>query len=254
MSIQHEDLALLVDSIRLLSQELGVFEERAALDYQVDSKVTAIDRLCRRGRIRRQLYERVCFPSDVEALRNSLQAFPYDPSEDSRAKKESCRVFQTTRALRADAGDITKLSNLSLLVGKWAGTGGFEDDLLATDIEVLLDIDIPQSWGSFLQACRRSGQSQAYDAYFHLVTLYRSAILRDIKTPQHSSFINFRIFEKPSQDSIQSLILARQPLYNGVFQPGRKKQARDKTKVATDQYKKKQMDKATQIAYRVIER
>ncbi|KFA51508.1 hypothetical protein S40293_06317 [Stachybotrys chartarum IBT 40293] len=270
MSIQHEELALLVDSIRLQSQKLEVFGEGAATDCQVDFQVAALDRLCRRGRIRRQLYERVCFPSDVEAVGNPPQTFLYDPAEHSPAKKEGCRVYQTTRAMRADLDGIPKLTSLSPLLEKWASIGGFEDALLTVDIEALLDVEISQSWGSFVQACQRSGQLQAYDAHFllallafgtktnmnvvqWLVAIYKSTVLRDVRAPRHSSFFNFRAFEKPSRESIRSLILAKQPLYGEFFRTGWKKRVRNQVKVTADRYEKGQMDEATHVASRVVE-
>ncbi|RSL78521.1 hypothetical protein CEP52_017624, partial [Fusarium oligoseptatum] len=159
---------------------------------------------------------------------------------------------------------------LSPLVEKWSNIGGFEDAFLAVDIETLLDIEISQSWGSFVQACRRSSQLQTYDVYFllallafgtkpdmnivqWLVALYRSPVLRDVEAPRHSCFSNFRVFEEPSRNGIRSLILAKQLLYDDYFLPGWKKRARNKKKVTADQYEKIQMDEATHIASRVME-
>ncbi|KAF4988308.1 hypothetical protein FDECE_15104, partial [Fusarium decemcellulare] len=268
MSIQHEEFALLVDSIRLQSQKLEVFSEGTAADCQVDSPVTTLPHLCRRGRIRRQLYERVCFPSDLEVLRNSLQVLLYDPTEHSQAK-ESCRVYQTTRALRADGDDIPKLARLSPLMEKWANIGGFEDTLVAADIETLLDIEISQSWGPLVQACHRSSQSQGYDAYFllgllafgtntdmkaiqWLVAYHRSSVLRSVEAPRHSYFFSFCAFEEPSQDSIRSLILSKQLDYDSFYPPGWKKRARNKTRVTAGQYEQGQMNEATGIASRIM--
>ncbi|KAF9770212.1 hypothetical protein IL306_012268 [Fusarium sp. DS 682] len=269
MWIQHEEFTFLVDSILLQSQQLEVFGENITTDFSMDPRLSTPDLLCRRGRIRRQLYERVSFPSDINALTDSLKTLLYDPRKHFQAK-ESCRVYQTIRALRADSNDIPKLTSLSPLVEKWANVGGFDDTLLAMDIEALLTIEISQSWGSLVQFCCREGQLQSYKAYFQLallafntnielkvvqwlVALYKAPGLKGVEAPNHSYFSNFCLLEKPSQDSIRSLILANQPLYDHIFQSGRKNRVRNKIKVTADQYEKGQVDEATHIASRVMD-
>ncbi|KAH7009622.1 hypothetical protein EDB80DRAFT_838411 [Ilyonectria destructans] len=272
MTIQHEEFAFLVDSILLQSQKLETFEGEAGMDCQLGRQIATLDRLGRRGRIRRQLYERVYFPSDVEALSSSPQLFPCDSKEQSRTSKESCRVYRTISALGTDADDISNLASLSPLMEEWAFIGGFEDSLLTMNIGVLvlLDIDISQSWGSLVLACQRTGQSQDYDAYFilallafgtrvdpkvvqWLVALYRSTVLRHIEVPRHSSFLDFRVFEEPSRDTVQSLILAKQPLYDDVFPPGWREKTSNKIKVTPDRYQKVQMDEAAHITSSVMQ-
>ncbi|KAH6972826.1 hypothetical protein BKA56DRAFT_492395 [Ilyonectria sp. MPI-CAGE-AT-0026] len=270
MTIQHEEFAFLVDSILLQSQKLEVFDVEAGMACQLDCQMTTLDHLGRRGRIRRQLYERVCFPSDVEASSSSPQFFPCDSKEKSRTNKESCRVYRTISALGTDADDMSKLASLPPVMEKWTFIGGFEDASLTMDIGVLLDIDTSQSWGSLVLACQRSGQSQDYDAYFilallafstrvdmkivqWLVALYRSSVLRHIEVPRHSSFLDFRVFEEPSRDIVQSLILAKQPLYDDVFPPGWRKKTSNKIKVTPDRYKKVQMDEAAHITSSVMQ-
>ncbi|KAF4963149.1 hypothetical protein FSARC_8814 [Fusarium sarcochroum] len=265
MSIQHEEFAVLVDSIRLQSQNLEVFDEGSSSDCQIDSQADTFDRLYRRGRTRRQLYERICFPSDAEALRRSLQSFLYDPGENSQANKENHQVYQTARALSVVSDDIPKLQGLSSLLEEWADIGGFEDAILAVNIETLLSTELSQLWGSLVRACSRSGQLQNYDAHFllallasdtkdntkvvqWLVALYRNSVLRNVEAPQHTYFSNFCIFEKPSDDSIQSLILAKQPLYADFFLGGRKKRVRNKIKMTPDRYEELQMDEASRMA------
>ncbi|KAL6406601.1 hypothetical protein AUP68_09401 [Ilyonectria robusta] len=193
--------------------------------------------------------------------------FPHNSKEQSRTSKESCRVYRTISALGMDADEISKLASLSPLMREWPFIGGFEDASLAMDIAVLLDINISQSWGSLVLACQRSGQSQDYDAYFilallafstrvdmkvvqWLVALYRSSVLRHVEVPRHSLFLDFRVFEEPSRDIVQSLILAKQPLYDDVVPPGWRKKKSNKIKVTPGQYKKVQMYEAAHITVR----
>ncbi|KAF4338326.1 very large low complexity [Fusarium beomiforme] len=73
MSIQHEEFTFLVDSILFRSQQLEVFEKGATRDRNTDSQTSTPNLLSRRGRIRRQVYERVSFSSDVDNLANALK-------------------------------------------------------------------------------------------------------------------------------------------------------------------------------------
>lgn len=251
MTIQYEEFAFLVDSILLQSQKLEAFDGEAGIASQLDRQMITLDHLGSRGRIRRQLYERICFPSDVEAVSSSPQFFPCDSKEQSRTNKESCRVYRTISALGMDADATSKLASLSPVMEGWTFIRGFKDSLLTVDIGVLLDIDISQSWGSLVLACQRSGESQDYDAYFilallafstrvdmkvvqWLVALYKSSMLRHIEVPRHSSFLDFRLFEEPSRDIVQSLILAKQLLYDDVFPPGWRRKTSNKIKVTPD--------------------
>ncbi|KAL5591115.1 hypothetical protein FOBRF1_014672 [Fusarium oxysporum] len=251
------------------SQQLEVFSKGATTDCNTNSQVNTPNILSRRGRIRRQLYERVSFPSDVDDLADALETSPYDPRQHSQTK-ESCRVYQTTRALRVSTNNIPKLTSLSTLMENWANVGGFQDALLAFYIESLLSVEISQSWGSFVQFCRRVGQLQSYDVYFllallvfdtdldvkviqWLVALCKVPELRDVEPPEHTSFSSFRFLEKPSMDSIRSKILATQPSYDDTFQSRQKKQARNRIRVTVDEYEKGQRDEATHLASLVVD-
>ncbi|KAM0234985.1 hypothetical protein ACHAP5_009889 [Fusarium lateritium] len=268
MSIQHEDFALLVDSIILQSQQLEVFSEGAVNDCAINYEEVRCDLLSRRGRIRRQLYEHVSFPSDVEALKSSRQTVRYSPSKHFGEEKGASRVYQTTCALRSDVDDIPQLAGLSPLIEGWASLGSFENTLTTIDIGRLLETGIPESWGFFVQSCRRSGQLQSYDAYFllallafdtninleaiqWLVVLYRNAMLRAFESPQHAYFSNFHLHEEPSPNMLRSLILAKQPTYEEFFRPGWRKRVRNRVKVAADQFESAQINEATHVASRI---
>ncbi|KAM0344968.1 hypothetical protein ACHAPU_007102 [Fusarium lateritium] len=269
-SIQHEEFTHLVDSILLQSQQLEVFDGRPAMDLELNSQVAESDILYRRGRIRRQLYEHVSFPFDIEVLKCSQRTVLYDPSGGFGVSKESSRVYQTTCALRSDGSVIPQLTSLIPLMETWVNLGCFRETLLTIDIESLLDFEIPDSWGSFVQLCRRSGQMQSYDAYFllallafdtninqelikWLVALYKSAVLRVLQPPQHLYFSNFRFSEEPSLDSVRSLVLAKQPLYDDFYQRGWMKRVRNKVKVTADLYEKTQAAESTKLASRIID-
>ncbi|UZP43159.1 hypothetical protein NXS19_010975 [Fusarium pseudograminearum] len=267
MSIQHEELSSLVESILLQSKQLESVSKKDAENPSIPSPEIVPSLLYRRGRIRRQLYERVSFPSDIDALTSASKPFPYDPSKDMKAK-DDCRVYQTVRALKAHSNDLPKLRGLTSLVEELKDIGGFEDILTATDIETLVSGQIPQLLGPLVQFSRRNNQSPSYDAHFllalvasnididlnviqWLIAIHKTTELRDVETPEHSHFSGFRAFEKPSTDSMKSLILANQPSHSEFRLVG-KNGVRKRTKLTADGYKEIQMEHTGYIASRVL--
>ncbi|GKU22957.1 unnamed protein product, partial [Fusarium langsethiae] len=268
MWIQHEEFASLVDSILLQSQQLESFSDSPAADVNFDPEVNTSQILYRRGRIRRQLYERVSFPSDVKMLDGSSRTTLYDPSKKTGVDASN-RVYQTVRALRVNGNNIPKLRSLLPLVEKWASIGGFEETSNTIDIETLLSGELSQFWGSLIQISRRDGQSQSYTAHFllallasntdidmkvvqWLVAIYKNTELSDVEVPKHSYFLNFHHSEKPSLASMELLILANQPLYADYCRQ-RQSSGRKKRKVTAVQYEQERLDEATRIASRVID-
>ncbi|GKU06108.1 unnamed protein product [Fusarium langsethiae] len=268
MWIQHEEFTIPVDSILLQSQQLEIVSDKNTMDVNIQSQEVATSLLCRRGQIRRQLYERVSFPADIDALASSSKAFLYNPSKDMKVR-DSRRVYQTICALRADSNHIPNLINLTPLVEGWTNIGGFEDNLSATDIETLLSVDVSQLWGSLIQFSCRDDQSPSYDAHFllalltfntdidqdvirWLVAIHKTTELKYLKPPEHSYFSNFHYFEKPSSDMLRSLILTNQPAH-GDFRLVGKNGVLEKTKLTAVESEGKQMDEATYVTSQITD-
>ncbi|KAG8361093.1 hypothetical protein FVEN_g899 [Fusarium venenatum] len=268
MWIQHEEFTSLVDSILLQSQQLERVSHKSKTDENILSQQASQKLLCRRGRIRRQLYERISFPSDIDVLTSSSKPFPYVPNKDARAKYDGDRVYQTVCALKANLYNIPKLGRLSTVVYELNSIGGFEDTLTVTDIELLLGETILYLLGSLLQFSRRDGHPQSYDAHFllavlafngnvdldviqWLVTIHRTAELRKLQPPGHLYFTDFHPSVDPSMDNMKALILKNQPSYTDYCIVG-KADVRKRTKLDAFDYKRKQMDEAISLAGRVI--
>ncbi|KAM0493507.1 hypothetical protein ACHAP8_009137 [Fusarium lateritium] len=266
MWIQHEEFTSLVDSILLQSRQLEVVSDKSAADRITREIEPSL--LCRRGRIRRQLYERNSFPSDISALTNSSNVIHYNPSKDKKADN-GYRVYQTIRALRADSNAVPRLKDLTPILHGWFNIGGLEDTLTATDIATLLSVNIPRQWGSLVQFSRRDVDSPSYDAHFllallasntdvdlgiiqWLVAIHKTTALRGIEAPGYSYFTDFRPFERPSIDSMKALILANQPSHTEYRVVG-KDGACKRTKLDAAGYEKKQMNEAVDIACKVME-
>ncbi|RSL53391.1 hypothetical protein CEP54_010421 [Fusarium duplospermum] len=248
MTIQHEGLAPLVDSIALRSADLETFAPTAPTPeteekFEFGCDDDAIKRLCLRGRIRRQLYERVCFPDDSEALQAATPTVHYSPIS---LPKQSSQAFQTTRALREPTSGVSRFSKLTPVVQQWETIGGFDKATVGVDIRAILDLNISELWGSFVRAClgKASNSAGTYDEHFQLallafdsetdmdvvswlVALSKNPALRAFQPPKRPecedfnsfdpskplAFTGFHVFEAPSEETLTTLMLNKQPAY-----------------------------------------
>lgn len=238
MTIQHEGLAPLVDSIILRSEELETFDQTLKMrdEFELKWDNDSIESLRLRGRIRRQIYERVCFPGDNAILHASSQAFSYSPAGHPPSQ-ESCQTYQTTRALQELTSGISHLQTLAPILEQWETFAGFDQVFIRTDIRAILDSDISELWGLFAQAYLSKGfcSMGRYDAHFQLallafnsltdmrvvswlVALSKNPALRAFETPAYPSFTDFRAFQAPSETVLEKLMLSDQPTYEEWLQ------------------------------------
>ncbi|KAI8716467.1 hypothetical protein NCS52_00940700 [Fusarium sp. LHS14.1] len=270
MTIQHEGLAPLVDNIVMRSEELETFDQTAKMrdEFKLKWDDDSIESLRLRGRIRRQVYERVCFPGDSAVLHAGAKAFPYSPSEHP-ASKQSCQTYQTTRALRDLSAGISHLPRLTPIVEQWETLAGLDRVAAKLDIRIILDLDISELWGSFLQAClgKHFEFVGAYDEYFRLallafdsnidmrivswfVAFSKNSALRNFETPNYASFANFHAFEAPSETTLRDLILIEQPTYADWLQES----SSEPLAVTEEQYYDIQVAEAASIASHIIDK
>lgn len=256
MTIQHEDLATLVDGILLQSQKLETFHDTTVSEKSISSDSDSARRLRLRGRIRRQLYERVCFHSDATVLEANEERVHFIPSKQGWALKASHRVYQTVRALQEHTTGVTQLPQLVPIMENWESIAGF-GDVYHHDIATILGLDMSQLWGSLVETCRKTTQASTYDGYFSLalsafhkkvnmdvvrwlVALYKTAQLKDIEVPRYPSFTNFHAFEEPAADILKNLVLGNLPSYNSL--PRKKR-----TQLSVEMYERIQVDEASLV-------
>ncbi|RSM02017.1 hypothetical protein CDV31_011100 [Fusarium ambrosium] len=233
MTIQHEGLAPLVDRIVLRSEELETFDQTSKMrnEFKLKWDDDSVESLRLRGRIRRQVYERVCFPVDSAVLHAAAKAFPYSPAEHP-ASKESCQTYQTIRALQELTSGISHLPRLTPIVEQWEVMAGFDHVAVGFGIRDILESDISDLWGLFVQTCLKNAiePAGAYDAHFRLallafnsktdmrivswlMALCKNSALREFEPPDEESFAGFRAFEAPSETTLRELILVKQLTY-----------------------------------------
>ncbi|KAF5639084.1 hypothetical protein F52700_4254 [Fusarium sp. NRRL 52700] len=222
-TIQHEDLAPLVSLIERRSRELGVFSMTQVQPENVSYDVS-VARLRMRGRIRRQLHERVCFDSDSEVLSLAKQTGDFVPIRNQKSSIKSCRVYQTIRAMMKSDNGAVRFPKLAPILEKWDTFRGIKESLSDIDLAATLGVGAPQLWGSVVYKLREKDPTRTYDKHFSLallafdsdidmdvmmwlVALFKSSKLSIIQPPSHSLFTNFRHFEEPSKDVFLSLVL-----------------------------------------------
>ncbi|KAL2761066.1 hypothetical protein ACRALDRAFT_1045793 [Sodiomyces alcalophilus JCM 7366] len=272
-TVQHEGLAGLASSILKQSRRLETFRMTTGASPgapDIASGVEDVDTGCHlalRGLIRRQIYERINFPSDTAILAKAAQVAAYTPEDRARASKQSCRVYQTVKALRASADGVPALPELTSLLQNWDTMGGFNHDLPAVDIPLLLEGDMSAIWPSMAQSCRQVGISDSCNsiafrlallAYGEetdmalvrwLVALAKHARLREIEPPGHASYNAFRPFEGPSLDSLKGLLLTNQLDNFGHGHPAETKRKKKNRKfLSREEYISEVDDEASRIA------
>lgn len=237
-TIQHEDLAPLVALIERRSRDLEVFSMTIDMRQSRQENVSynaSVTRLQTRGRIRRQLYERVCFDSDSTLLSQVAQTDDFVPIRDRKSSEKSCRVYQTIRAMMESDTGAFRLPKLAPILENWNTFPGVKESLSDIDLAASLEVGAPQLWGELVRKLHEKDPTRTYDSHFSLallafdddidmvvimwlVALFKSSSLSCIQPPRHALFTNFRHFEEPSKDVVLSLVLP-EPLeddYSGL--------------------------------------
>ncbi|KAF5691719.1 hypothetical protein FCIRC_297 [Fusarium circinatum] len=151
-TIQHEDLAPLVTLIENRSRELETFSNTETMikgQHESVSYDASVARLRIRGRIRRQLYERVCFDSDSTVLSQAAQTDDFVPLRDQKLSVKSCRVYQTIRAMMESDTGAFHLPKLAPILEKW---NTFRDVAKSTSFKTRVRI---KTWQKLYPELRR---------------------------------------------------------------------------------------------------
>ncbi|KAF5529463.1 hypothetical protein FNAPI_13867 [Fusarium napiforme] len=222
-TIQHEDLAPLVALIERRSRDLETFS--MTQPHQDNMPYAAsVAHLQIRGRIRRQLYERVCFESDSTVLSQAAQPGNFISNGVQKSSERSCRVYQTICAVMDSDVGLFRLPKLAPILETWSTFRGIRESLSDIDLAATLGVGAPQLWGSVVQKLHEKDPTRTYDKHFSLalfafdddvdmaviiwlVALFRSSRLSRIQPPNHTLFTNFLHFEEPSKDVLLSLAL-----------------------------------------------
>ncbi|KAK2596613.1 hypothetical protein QQS21_006289 [Conoideocrella luteorostrata] len=229
-TIQHEELANIAENILEQSHVLQKFDTSGG-SFDNDSIVdTSPYHLNLRGIIRRQIYERIKCPSDSVLLSIGLEDAIYAARDRENASDKSIRVYQAIKALLDQCMEVPELPELKPMLERWEVVGRFGDMIKALNIQMLLEGDLPHTWGSYMQAFRspnaskdcKSQLSLALLAFSQkcdqrivswLVTLAKYAALQDIEPPRDRTFTGFRLSEEPKRGHLKKFIKTNQDKY-----------------------------------------
>ena len=223
--IQQDTYETLVQEILAKSDRLHVFAARNEEGVRVETEIPS--HLRQRGQIRRLLYERnvvdsAKLPSEMDKV--------YKSRDRHVSLPQATNVYQITRLIRERPFRTQTTRNLASILGHWKWIGGFQDtpEILSNCLSDLIENNISEQWGSLVDFCRRTGARNPYRLIFRLGLLSfgtnadMSAIkslasfgcideLKVLQPPSVSSFVDFKLWEYPTLESLLSIIAAHYP-------------------------------------------
>ncbi|KAM3477573.1 hypothetical protein MY5147_002645 [Beauveria neobassiana] len=149
-TVQHEQLAIHAKDIMLQSQALDSFYE-SKVNEDMTGSPPVWSHLALRGILRRQVYERVRHPSDLELLAQANQNTVYHPRGVDSQADESKRVYGAVKQLRDRSSKIPPSQPLYRILKKWRVFDGFSDAFDTLDISRNLCIETSQAFGPLIQ-------------------------------------------------------------------------------------------------------
>ncbi|KAM3439603.1 hypothetical protein MY4824_002595 [Beauveria thailandica] len=149
-TIQHEQLAIHATDILLQSQALDSFYESKS-NEDMTGTPPGWSHLALRGILRRQVYERVKHPSDLELVAQAKQNTLYRPRGTDFQADESKRVYSAVKQLRKGSSKIPPSQSLHPMLKKWQVFDGFSDAFNTLNISRNLSIETCQAFGPLIQ-------------------------------------------------------------------------------------------------------
>ncbi|KAM3508890.1 hypothetical protein MY11210_006533 [Beauveria gryllotalpidicola] len=229
-TVQHEQLAIHAKDILLQSQALDSFYESKSNEDMTGSP-PAWNHLALRGILRRQVYERVKHPSDLELLAQASQNTVYHPRGLDFQADESRRVYSGVKQLRERSSKIPPSQSLYRLLKKWQVIDGFSDAFDTLDVSRNLGIETSQAFGPLIQLLTSSpnvasdhmaqlsmalflfGPNRSAKVTEWLVAIGSNASLQAIKPPRLERLTQFSPDQGFDESAIKQLVISCQESY-----------------------------------------
>ncbi|KAG8409573.1 hypothetical protein J3459_017399 [Metarhizium acridum] len=230
-TIQHEYLAIHAGDILRQSQALDIPENATGEQSQVEMDLPDLHHLALRGIIRRQVYERNKYPSDLRVLSQANDNRLYIPRGSSYQSEASIRVYRVIKELREGSGTISELPELSPILQKWQDIDGFNATMSTLDIQRNLNADASQVFCPLITRLRcpdgvtdsitqlslalyAFGEKADTEVIAWLVALANNCTMRDIEPPKVDRFTGFNPFQKPNKSHTEDSVVAVQNSYS----------------------------------------
>ena len=243
LTIQHDSYEALVQGILIKSDRLKAFTTQD--DARIASTTRSPSYLRRRGEVRRLLYERQASDTEVHATGRDRT---YKSRDREITLSQATNVYQTVSLLRRQPSGVYSKKRLEDILQSWSIVGSFTTSSDAggsmSCLSNLIEDDIGPQWGSLLNLSRNTDTQDPYKLVFRLgllafgtepnIDMIRilaafSCIeeLKTLQPPSGSSFLNFKLYESPNLQSLQSLIKADYPISYSSEQSGQRRKALD---------------------------
>ncbi|KAK8093106.1 uncharacterized protein PG998_014507 [Apiospora kogelbergensis] len=184
--------------------------------------------LRRRGEFYRSRYERSNAAS--EKLPAAVDKTYESRDGHARTSPRSVNVYQIAMFLRAPKLRFTMAKDILDLLSKWKFIGGFnetDDAAAALPLDELIDTSVDEQWGNLVNYCRRStlqtrprvmlrlcllafSRTSNLDMIKMFVAFASIPQLKDLVPPERTSFIDFKVDERPDPARLEA---AMKPAY-----------------------------------------
>ena len=237
-TIQHEQLAVHAADILRQSQALDMLNGSANAQDTIDLQLPDLNPLSLRGILRRQVYERITHPSDVELLSRASESHVYHPRGAEFRAKESTRVYRSIKQLRARSGEFPQPQSLRRMLQKWRSFDGFNDTFDMLDIARNLSIQTSKAFGPLVKLFTSSsdialdhmtqlsfalfvfGTQRSAKAIEWLGAIGSHVDLQSIAPPEIEMFVHFESECGLDEPTIESLVISCQESYPSYLSSG----------------------------------
>ncbi|ATY61665.1 very large low complexity [Cordyceps militaris] len=267
-TVQHEQLAIHAGDILRQSRALATFDSSTKNQEASKNLLPDMSSLSLRGILRRQIYERIEHPSDIELLSQVSQNELY--RQRGADSEENVRVYRSVKQLRNESSKLTLAQSLYPMLKKWQSFDGFNDslDTLNTlDIARILNAEASEMFGPLIGRLRSSsdvaqdhiaqlsvalfvfGTDRSANAVEWLAAIGSNSLLREIQPPDIERFSSIGVDQGFNKSAIRKLVVSCQDNY-AVYLSADKvaRKARSAVAATADAYDYKIKQEAESIA------
>ncbi|THC87909.1 hypothetical protein EYZ11_012647 [Aspergillus tanneri] len=225
MTIQHDQYQPVIEKIIAKAERLSKFTSHNIHRLELEPGGAAC--LRERNYIRRHRFERPdAFPRPTIDCRDTM----CDSRDKIERNNATCNVFEIINILHTSPSRICTTTDLAQLLDGIPYITGYIEKFQTPPLSDLLGLDIGTEWGRLVNLCR-DYNNQHLEAMFTLGTiafadnanmsLLRSmaaiCILKDakdLKLPLHTGYSGFQLNDKPTQESLGTLMDRYPEIFN----------------------------------------
>lgn len=237
-TIQHEQLAVHAADILRQSQSLDMLNGSPNAQSTPHLQLPDLSALTLRGILRRQVYERVMHPSDLELLSRASEIHDYRPRGADVQTQESSLVYRSIKQLRTRSADFPQPASLRQMLKKWRSFDGFNGTFKLLDIARSLGIETPKAFGSLVKLLSSSpdvasdyttqlsfalfvfGKQRSAKAIEWLAAIGSHIDLKSIAPPEIEMFAHFEPESGVDGPAIEMLVISSQENYTSYLSSG----------------------------------